>query len=69
MKNSHTTNPGRRHFLKSATKLTAMGAAAPMALNLAGIQAAAAQTVVNDYRALVCVFLFGGMDQTRQEFA
>lgn len=64
MKNSHTTNPGRRHFLKSATKLTAMGAAAPMALNLAGIQAAAAQTVVNDYRALVCVFLFGGMDQT-----
>jgi uncharacterized protein (DUF1501 family) len=34
-----------------------------MALNLAGIQAAAAQTV-GDYRALVCVFLFGGNDQT-----
>jgi uncharacterized protein (DUF1501 family) len=63
MKKSFTSNPGRRHFLKTATKLTAMGAAAPMALNLAGIQAASAQTV-NDYRALVCVFLFGGMDQT-----
>ena len=64
MNKSHTSNPGRRHFLKQATQLTAMGAAAPMALNLAGMQAAAAQTVVNDYRALVCVFLFGGMDQT-----
>jgi uncharacterized protein (DUF1501 family) len=63
MKNTHTSNPGRRHFLGTATKLTAMGAAAPMALNLAGIQAAAAQTA-GDYRALVCVFLFGGNDQT-----
>jgi uncharacterized protein (DUF1501 family) len=63
MKKSHTSNPGRRHFLKTATQFTAMGAAAPIALNLAGIQAAAAQTV-GDYRALVCVFLFGGNDQT-----
>ncbi len=63
MKNTHTSNPDRRHFLKKATQYTAMGAAAPIALNLAGIQAAAAQTA-GDYRALVCVFLFGGMDQT-----
>jgi uncharacterized protein (DUF1501 family) len=63
MKNAHTSNPGRRHFLKTATHFTAMGAAAPIALNLAGMQAAAAQTA-GDYRALVCVFLFGGMDQT-----
>ncbi len=63
MKNTHTSDPSRRQFLKTATQLTAMGAAAPIALNLAGIQAAAAQTV-GDYRALVCVFLFGGMDQT-----
>ncbi len=63
MKNTHTSNPGRRKFLKTATHLTAMGAAAPIALNLAGMQAAAAQTT-GDYRALVCVFLFGGMDQT-----
>jgi uncharacterized protein (DUF1501 family) len=63
MKNSYTSNPGRRQFLKTATQYTALGAAAPIALNLAGIQAAAAQTA-GDYRALVCVFLFGGMDQT-----
>ncbi len=63
MEKTHTSSPGRRHFLKTATKFTAMGAAAPMALNLAGIQAAAAQTA-GDYRALVCVFLFGGNDQT-----
>jgi uncharacterized protein (DUF1501 family) len=63
MKNTHTTNPSRRHFLETATKFGALGVAAPMALNLAGIQAAAAQTA-GDYRALVCVFLFGGMDQT-----
>jgi uncharacterized protein (DUF1501 family) len=63
MKNTHTSNPSRRHFLETATKFSAMGVAAPMALNLAGIQAAAAQTA-GDYRALVCVFLFGGMDQT-----
>jgi uncharacterized protein (DUF1501 family) len=63
MKNTHTSDPSRRHFLKTATQVTAMGAAAPIALNLAGIQAAAAQTA-GDYRALVCVFLFGGMDQT-----
>jgi uncharacterized protein (DUF1501 family) len=63
MKNIYTSNPGRRHFLKTATQYTAMGAGAPMALNLAGIQAAAAQTA-EDYRALVCIFLFGGMDQT-----
>ena len=63
MKKSFTSNPSRRHFLKTATQFTAMGAVAPIALNLAGIQAAAAQTA-GDYRALVCVFLFGGMDQT-----
>jgi uncharacterized protein (DUF1501 family) len=63
MKNTHTTDPGRRHFLETAAKFSAMGVAAPMVLNLAGIQAAAAQTA-GDYRALVCVFLFGGMDQT-----
>lgn len=63
MKKSYTSDPGRRHFLKTATRVTALGAAAPVALNLAGIQAAAAQTA-GDYRALVCVFLFGGNDQT-----
>jgi uncharacterized protein (DUF1501 family) len=63
MKKTYTSDPSRRHFLKTATQFSAMGAAAPIALNLAGIQAAAAQTA-EDYRALVCIFLFGGNDQT-----
>ncbi len=63
MTKTPTTPPGRRLFLKAAGSMSALGAAAPVALNLAGIQAAAAQTV-GDYRALVCVFLFGGNDQT-----
>jgi uncharacterized protein (DUF1501 family) len=63
MKKTFTSSPDRRHFLKTATQFSAMGAAAPIALNLAGIQAAAAQSN-EDYRALVCVFLFGGNDQT-----
>jgi uncharacterized protein (DUF1501 family) len=63
MTQAPASSPGRRHFLKTATQFTAIGAAAPVALNLAGIQAAAAQTA-GDYRALVCVFLFGGNDQT-----
>jgi uncharacterized protein (DUF1501 family) len=45
------------------TRLSTLGAAAPVALNLVGMQAAAAQTA-GDYRALVCVFLLGGNDQT-----
>jgi uncharacterized protein (DUF1501 family) len=53
---------GRRHFLRSAGALSTLGAATPLALNLAGIGAAAAQTAPTDYRALVCVFLFGGND-------
>lgn len=63
MSKTTTSDPGRRLFLKAASSVSALGAGAPVALNLAGIQAAAAQTV-GDYRALVCVFLFGGNDQT-----
>ncbi|KAB2875024.1 MAG: Tat pathway signal protein, partial [Burkholderiaceae bacterium] len=37
------------------------GAGAPLALNLTAIGNAAAQSA-GDYRALVCVFLFGGND-------
>jgi len=52
----------RRRFLATAGALSAIGpAAAPFALNLAAIGAAAAQTV-GDYRALVCVYLSGGND-------
>jgi uncharacterized protein (DUF1501 family) len=56
-----TVDTSRREFLRVAAKLSVAGTAAPFALNLAGIGAAAAQTA-NDYRALVCVFLFGAND-------
>ena len=53
----------RRRFLSSAGALSAVGpVAAPFALNLATIGAAAAQTTVSDYRALVCVYLAGAND-------
>jgi uncharacterized protein (DUF1501 family) len=51
----------RRHFLKVATALGTLGVAAPLATQLAGMNVAAAQTAT-DYRALVCIFLFGGND-------
>jgi uncharacterized protein (DUF1501 family) len=54
-------NQSRRQFLKTAAKLSVAGGATPFAINLAGIGNAAAQTVT-DYKALVCVFLFGAND-------
>jgi uncharacterized protein (DUF1501 family) len=61
---SYPLDGSRRQFLQTASALSVMGSATPLALNLAGIGAAAAQTAPEDYRALVCVFLFGGNDQT-----
>ena len=54
-------NPSRREFLRVASSLSVAGSAAPFALNLATIGAAAAQTA-NDYRALVCLFMYGAND-------
>ena len=51
----------RREFLRTASRLSIAGTAAPFALNLATIGAAAAQSAT-DYRALVCVFLYGAND-------
>ena len=51
----------RREFLRTAARLSVAGTAAPFALNLAGIGAAAAQTA-SDYKALVCIFLYGAND-------
>lgn len=57
-----TQQASRRHFLRVASALSVVGpTAAPFALNLAAISAASAQSAP-DYRALVCVFLFGGND-------
>jgi uncharacterized protein (DUF1501 family) len=51
----------RREFLRRAGRLSMAGAAAPWALNLAVMAEAAAQSAP-DYKALVCVFLYGGND-------
>ncbi|HEY8879071.1 MAG TPA: DUF1501 domain-containing protein [Roseateles sp.] len=52
----------RREFLRRASALSVAGTAAPWALSLAGIGEAAAATAPSDYKALVCVFLYGGND-------
>jgi uncharacterized protein (DUF1501 family) len=55
-------NASRRLFLRQAGAMSAvMGAGAPLALNLAAMGSAAAQGV-GDYKAMVCVFLYGGND-------
>jgi len=51
----------RRTFLKRFGALSVAGVGAPFALNLAAIGEAAAFTAT-DYKALVCVFLYGGND-------
>lgn len=56
-----TTPVTRRLMLKRASQLGFMGAAAPLAMNLASAAEAAALEG-DDYRALVCVFLYGGND-------
>ncbi len=52
----------RREFLRRSAAMSIAGVAAPWALNLAAIGQAAAATTVSDYKALVCVFLYGGND-------
>jgi uncharacterized protein (DUF1501 family) len=56
-------NASRRIFLRHAGAMGALlgPAAAPLALNLAAVGAASAQAA-SDYKALVCLFLFGGND-------
>ena len=59
----HFTNTSRRLFLRQASAMSALvgSAATPLALNLAAMGSANAQTQ-SDYRALVCLFFFGGND-------
>ena len=54
-------HPTRRAFLRRSTQLGLAGTALPFALNLAAMGEAAAFTAT-DYKALVCVFLYGGND-------
>lgn len=51
----------RRAFMSRASALSVAGAATPFIMNLAAIGEAAAATA-SDYKALVCVFMFGGND-------
>ena len=54
-------NHTRRAFLRRASHLALAGVATPMAMNLAALGEAAAFEAT-DYKALVCVFLYGGND-------
>jgi uncharacterized protein (DUF1501 family) len=61
----HLLQPGlhsRRAFLKRAGQLAASGTALPLAMNLAAVGEAAAFNNPGDYKALVCVFLYGAND-------
>ena len=55
------TDLSRRAFLQRSAALGIVGGAAPFVMNLAAIGEAAAATA-SDYKALVCIFLFGGND-------
>lgn len=54
-------NMDRRHVLRLGGAFSALGVGAPFALQLAAAGSAAGQSAP-DYKALVCVFLFGGND-------
>ncbi len=53
----------RRAFLARSAALGIAGAASPFVINLAAIGEAAA-AVTSDYKALVCIFLYGGNDHS-----
>jgi uncharacterized protein (DUF1501 family) len=55
------SDQSRRAFLARSGALGLVGAASPFVVNLAAIGEAAA-SVNSDYKALVCIFLFGGND-------
>lgn len=61
MSNQDGLNASRRAFLKQVSALSVAGVAVPWALNLAAMAEASAAGA-SDYKALVCVFLYGGND-------
>lgn len=56
-----TTENSRREFLKRSGALSLAGVASPLVFNLVAMGEAAAANAT-DYKALVCVFLYGGND-------
>jgi uncharacterized protein (DUF1501 family) len=60
---SDIDSPGRRAFLQRSAQLAFTGAALPTVLNLAAMGDAAAFSAPDgSYKALVCIFLYGGSD-------
>ena len=59
--NTGPMNAARRAFLQRASTISLAGVATPWALNLAALSQASAATAT-DYKAIVCVFLYGGND-------
>jgi uncharacterized protein (DUF1501 family) len=51
----------RRHLLRMGGAFSVLGAGATLGLQLTAAGKAAAQTA-NDYKAIVCVFMYGGND-------
>ena len=64
MNNKTTPVFSRREFLNRSSQLTVGAAAMPWLLNLAAVGEAAAFNAASssDYKALVCLFLYGGND-------
>ena len=53
----------RRVFLQQVARFSTLGAAGPMALGLTALsKASAATAATDDYKALVCIFMYGGND-------
>ncbi|WP_373473679.1 DUF1501 domain-containing protein [Sphingorhabdus lacus] len=59
---SQSNELSRRAFLRRSKQVAIAGSASSFALGLAGIGEAAAFSAGNDYKALVCIFLYGGND-------
>ena len=57
-----TDELSRRAYMRRSSQLAAAGAASSYALGLAGIGELAAFNAGDDYKALVCIFLYGGND-------
>lgn len=69
MTNRPPKSIARRHFLNQSALWTGVGtiAASPLAVSLQALAAAAEPG--NDYRAIVCVFLYGGNDSANMVLA
>lgn len=57
-----TDDVSRRAFIKRASALSLAGVATPLVTTLAAMGEAAAAGTPSDYKAMVCVFLYGGND-------